>query len=258
MVYPQIHDSENNNLHNIKTVPVDGVNTLELSNVEFQDHYNLVQRLETVDMEAGARVAGSRFHYWRGGGALLELALVQYAMPRAAAAGFVPHITPDAARSSVVDACGFRPRSNVEDGGSGEASQIYRMTPVADERGEHSADPLCLVATAEIPLVAMKQQQILDGSSLPESVAGLSHCFQAEAGARGRDTRGIYRLHQFTKVELVTLSHPSHSNAELQRLLDFQTSLYADLGQTFRVLQMPSHELGACVFEKCNIEAWMP
>ncbi|KAJ2831263.1 seryl-tRNA synthetase [Coemansia erecta] len=245
-------------LHNIKTVPVDGVNTLELSNMEFQDHYDLVQRLGIVDMEAGARVAGSRFHYWRGGGALLELALVQYAMTRAAAAGFVPHITPDAARSSVVDACGFRPRSSAEDGGSGEASQIYRMTPVADERGEHSADPLCLVATAEIPLVAMKQQQILDGSSLPESVAGLSHCFRAEAGARGRDTRGIYRLHQFTKVELVTLSHPTHSDTELQRLLDFQTSLYADLGLTFRVLQMPSHELGASAYQKYDIEAWMP
>ncbi|KAJ2282964.1 seryl-tRNA synthetase [Coemansia sp. RSA 370] len=179
-------------------------------------------------------------------------------MTRAAAAGFVPHITPDAARSSVVDACGFRPRPSAEDGGSGEASQIYRMTPVADERGEHSADPLCLVATAEIPLVAMKQQQILDGSSLPESVAGLSHCFRAEAGARGRDTRGIYRLHQFTKVELVTLSHPTHSDTELQRLLDFQTSLYADLGLTFRVLQMPSHELGASAYQKYDIEAWMP
>ncbi|KAJ2137860.1 hypothetical protein EV180_007457 [Coemansia sp. RSA 518] len=134
-----------------------------------------------------------------------------------ATAGFVPHITPDAARSSVVDACGFRLRSNVEDvcDGSGEASQIYRMTPVADERGEHNANPLCLVATAEIPWVTMKQQQILDGFSPPEPPSRLSHCFRTKAGARGRDTRGIYRLHQFAKVKLVTLSHPSHSDAEL-------------------------------------------
>ncbi|KAJ2425586.1 hypothetical protein GGF47_002481 [Coemansia sp. RSA 2524] len=132
-----------------------------------------------------------------------------------ATAGFVPHITPDAAQSSVVDACGFCPRSSAEDGGSGEASQIYRMTPVADERGEHNADPLCLVATAEIPWVIMKQQQTLDGFSPPKSPSRLSHCFQTKAGARGRDIRGIYRLHQFTKVELVTLSHPSHSDAEL-------------------------------------------
>ncbi|KAJ2648444.1 hypothetical protein IW137_001235 [Coemansia sp. RSA 1287] len=178
---------------------VDGVNTLELSNVEFQDHYDLVQRLGI-----------------RGGGALLELALMQYAMTRATA-GFVPHITPDAAQSSVVDACGFRLRSNVEDvcGESGEASQIYRMTPVADERGEHNADPLYLVATAEIPWVIIKQQQTLDGFSPPESPSRLSHCFRTKAGARGRDTRGIYRLHQFAKVKLVTLSHPTHSDTEL-------------------------------------------
>ncbi|KAJ2738983.1 hypothetical protein H4R23_000777 [Coemansia sp. Cherry 401B] len=256
----------NGDLHNVKTVPKNGIDTRDLSSAEFQDHYDLALNLGIVDMEAGAKVAGSRFHYWRGPGALLELALVQYAMTRATAAGFIPHITPDAARTSVVDACGFRPRSNAEDtqageaGHLGEASQIYRMTPVAEESHgeEHVADPLCLVATAEIPLVAMKQQQILNHTSLPMSLAGLSHCFRAEAGARGRDTRGIYRLHQFTKVELVTLSHPENSESELARLVDFQTALYADLGLTFRVLQMPTYELGASAYQKYDIEAWMP
>ncbi|KAI8322840.1 seryl-tRNA synthetase [Martensiomyces pterosporus] len=259
-------------LHEIERVPLDGANHSELSDQEFKDHYDLALSLGIIDMESGAKVAGSRFHYWKGAGALLELALVQYAMTRAVSAGFVPHITPDVARSSVVDACGFRPRSSAEDtqldaqlgGGSqttGEASQIYRVTPVAEESREESgvaADPLCLIATAEIPLVAMKQQQILDSHELPLSIAGLSHCFRAEAGARGRDTRGIYRLHQFTKVELVSLVLPEQSQGELQRLVDFQTSLYADLGLTFRVLQMPTFELGASAYQKYDIEAWMP
>ncbi|KAJ2817995.1 seryl-tRNA synthetase, partial [Coemansia sp. 'formosensis'] len=267
----RIHGS----LHEVGKVPSDGVNASDLSDRDFKDHYDLALNLGIIDMEAGAQVAGSRFHYWRGAGALLELALVQYAMTRAVSAGFTPHITPDIARSSVVDACGFRPRSNTEEarlhtemgggeaiaGGhsSGESSQIYRVTPVAEEsRHEEGADPLCLVGTAEIPLVAMKQQQILDKAVLPMSLAGLSHCFRAEAGARGRDTRGIYRLHQFTKVELVILSRPESSNDELARLLDFQTKLYADLGLTFRILQMPTHELGASAYQKFDIEAWMP
>ncbi|KAJ2852164.1 seryl-tRNA synthetase [Coemansia brasiliensis] len=256
----------NGNLHTIGTVPLDGIGT-KLSDTEFQDHYDLALKLGIVDMEAGAKVAGSRFHYWRGAGALLELALVQYAMTRAVAAGFTPHITPDAARSSIIDACGFRPRSHSEEerlcSGEkqpGEASQIYRMSPVAEESSgeEHAADPLCLVATAEIPLVAMKQKQILENTLLPMRLAGLSHCFRAEAGARGRDTRGIYRLHQFTKVELVTLAHPENSENELSRLVDFQKSLFADLGLTFRVLQMPTFELGASAYQKFDIEAWMP
>ncbi|KAJ2650718.1 seryl-tRNA synthetase [Coemansia sp. RSA 1250] len=254
----------NGNLHTTDRVPLD--DSGKLSDVEFQDHYDLALKLGIVDMEAGAKVAGSRFHYWRGAGALLELALVQYAMTRAVAAGFTPHITPDAARSSIIDACGFRPRSHSEEEqlGSeakhvGEASQIYRMSPVAEESSkEHAADPLCLVATAEIPLVAMKQKQILDSTVLPMRLAGLSHCFRAEAGARGRDTRGIYRLHQFTKVELVTLAHPDNSESELFRLVEFQKSLFADLGLTFRVLQMPTFELGASAYQKFDIEAWMP
>ncbi|KAJ1663959.1 Serine--tRNA ligase, mitochondrial [Coemansia sp. RSA 1813] len=247
-------------LHKIDRVPEDGVDTAKLSQTPFADHLSLAERLGLVDMAAGASVAGSRFHYWRGAGALLELALVQYAMTRAVAAGFEPHITPDIARSSVVDACGFRPRPDAHDGSSGEASQIYRVTPVAEEARDDTAaaDPLCLVATAEIPLVAMRKQTVLSSASLPQSFAGLSHCFRAEAGARGRDTRGLYRLHQFTKVELVTLAHPDGSDAELARLVDFQTALYADLGLTFRVLQMPTHELGAAAYQKVDIEAWMP
>ncbi|KAJ1729822.1 seryl-tRNA synthetase [Coemansia biformis] len=249
-------------LHNIHKVPLDGVDTRALSDADFRDHYDLALRLGIVDMEAGAKVAGSRFHYWRGAGALLELALVQFAMTRAAAAGFTLHITPDAARSSVVDACGFQPRPGADEaaGTAGEASQIYRITPVAHDA--HGAadedDPLCLVATAEIPLVAMKQQQLLGSATLPMSLAGMGHCFRAEAGARGRDTRGIYRLHQFTKVELVVLALPEHSDAELARLVSFQESLYADLGLTFRVLQMPTQELGASAYQKFDVEAWMP
>ncbi|KAJ2585885.1 hypothetical protein EV177_009865, partial [Coemansia sp. RSA 1804] len=178
-------------------------------------------------------------------------------MTRAVGAGFVPHVTPDVARASVVAACGFRPREDTTSGGNGSACQTYRV-----EHESHAAsssdDPLCLVATAEIPLVAMHAGSVVDGARLPMSLAGVSHCFRAEAGARGRDTRGVYRVHQFTKVELVTLAHPDRSAHELTRLVDFQASLYADLGLTFRVLLMPTHELGAAAFQKFDIEAWMP
>ncbi|KAJ2853048.1 seryl-tRNA synthetase [Coemansia erecta] len=271
-------------LHTVDKIPLDISDNTKPSDLDFKDHYDLALDLGIVDMEAGARVAGSRFHYWRGAGALLELALVQYAMTRAAAAGFTPHITPDIARSSIVDACGFRPRSGAEEDArlnvytdvnkddkaemahnrhsAGEASQIYRVSPVAEESSSADShadpDPLCLVATAEIPLVAMRAQQMLDRRELPMKFAGLSHCFRAEAGARGRDTRGIYRLHQFTKVELVTLALPEDSQRELCRLVDFQTALYEDLGLTFRVLQMPTYELGASAYQKFDIEAWMP
>ncbi|KAJ2607680.1 seryl-tRNA synthetase [Coemansia sp. RSA 1804] len=247
-------------LHTIDRVPEDGVDQRHLSQKPFADHADLAARLGLVDLAAGAAVAGARFHYWRGAGALLELALVQYAMTRAVGAGFVPHVTPDVARASVVAACGFRPREDTtsgSNGGNGSACQTYRV-----EHESHAAsssdDPLCLVATAEIPLVAMHAGSVVDGARLPMSLAGVSHCFRAEAGARGRDTRGVYRVHQFTKVELVTLAHPDRSDHELTRLVDFQASLYADLGLTFRVLLMPTHELGAAAFQKFDIEAWMP
>ncbi|KAJ1723824.1 seryl-tRNA synthetase [Coemansia erecta] len=219
----------------------------------FRDHLDVATGLGIVDLAAAARVAGSRFVFWRGAGALLELALVQWAVGRAMLAGFTPHVTPDMARASVVDACGFRPRPSATGAAAGEPSQIYRVAPEALDAP--ADDPLCLVATAEIPLVAMRQGQVVQ---VPERVAGLSHCFRAEAGARGRDTRGVYRLHQFTKVELVALTLPEHSDAELDRLVEFQAGLYADLGLTFRVLDMPMHELGASAYRKFDIEAWMP
>ncbi|KAJ2375927.1 seryl-tRNA synthetase [Coemansia sp. RSA 2607] len=218
-----------------------------------RDHLDVALRLGIVDLQAAARVAGSRFVFWRKAGALLELALVQWAVGRAVQAGFTPHVTPDMARASVVDACGFRPRSSGSPEGGGEPSQTYRATPEALEAP--ADDPLCLVATAEIPLVAMRLGQEVH---VPERLAGLSHCFRAEAGARGRDTRGVYRLHQFTKVELVVLARPDESNTELDRLVDFQAALYADLGLTFRVLDMPMHELGASAYRKYDVEAWMP
>ncbi|KAJ2808195.1 seryl-tRNA synthetase [Coemansia guatemalensis] len=136
------------------------------------------------------------------------------------------------------------------------------MSPLTDEgrsrSGKNTDDPLCLVATAEIPLVAMYQDNILKQDQLPINLAGTSHCFRAEAGSRGRDTRGIYRLHQFTKVELVTISDPSESDEELQKLVKFQESLYKALGLTYRVVEMPTQELGASAYQKFDIEAWMP
>ncbi|KAJ1680046.1 seryl-tRNA synthetase, partial [Spiromyces aspiralis] len=260
---------------------------------EVHDHYDLALGLGIADISAGARVAGSRFHYWTGAGVLLEQALVQFTLQRAIERGYVPYAVPEMARADIVGACGFRPRNthySSEDGGSSssEPSQIYQVRPVAVEAHEadNAQNPLCMIATAEIPLVAYHAgrvfnypppdmmrpaekggpgqarawmpEQGLQNEALPVRMVGVSHCFRAEAGARGRDTRGLYRLHQFTKVELVALTTRHHSDAMLEEIREVQESIFRDLGLTFRVLDMPTQELGNAAYRKYDIEAWMP
>src|SRR6202008_4819881 len=162
------------------------------------DHVKLAEALDLVDFEAGASVAGQKFYFLKNEGALLELALIQYAMQALVAEGYTPVITPDLARVEVLEGIGFMPRDP-----NPETRQVYTV----------AGTDLCLVATAEVTLGGMPRDKVLDEKQLPQKYVGLSHCFRTEAGAPGRDTRGLYRVHQFTKVEMFAFCTANQSEA---------------------------------------------
>ncbi len=208
-----------------------------------KDHVELCEALELVDFEAGSRVTGQKFYFLKNEGALLELALVQFAMQKLSKAGFTPVITPDLARNEILEGIGFIPRDP-----NPETRQVYT---VADT-------DLCLVATAEITLGGMHKDQILDETRLPLRYVGLSHCFRTEAGAPGRDTRGLYRVHQFTKVEIFAFTTPDQSESLHQEILALEESIFQDLGLPYHVLDTCTGDLGGPAYRKYDLEAWMP
>ena len=199
--------------------------------------------LDLADFEAGASVAGQKFYFLKNEGALLELALVHFAMAKLVREGFTPVITPDVARVEVLEGIGFQPRDPNPD-----VRQIYA---IADT-------DLCLVATAEITLGGMHRDHILDGANLPLLYAGLSHCFRTEAGAPGRDTRGLYRVHQFTKVEMFAFCTPEQSEEIHHRILRIEEEIFQALGLPYHVLDTCSGDLGGPAYRKYDLEAWMP
>ena len=205
-----------------------------------RDHVAVGETLGLFDFDAGAKASGTRFVYLKGAAALLELALVQWAMSRAVAAGFTPYTTPDLVRAGAVEKCGFQPRA--------ANTQVYAV----------EGSELCLTGTAEIPLGAVYADEVLPMTALPVRMAAFGHCFRTEAGAAGASTRGLYRLHQFSKVELFVVCSPEQSDAIHEQLLDFETRLYAELGLHFKVLDMPACDLGAPAYRKFDVEAWMP
>ena len=206
------------------------------------DGHTVVARGGGDDFEAGARVAGQKFYYLRNEAVLLDLALQHYALSVAQRHGFTLHVTPDLARESVLDGLGFNPR--------GESSQIYSV----------ANSDLCLVGTAEITLGGMLADQILEAERLPLKLAGLSHCFRTEAGSHGQESRGLYRVHQFTKVELFVFTEGDleHSEAMHRNLLDIEEEVFQGLGLPYRVLDIASGDLGGPAYRKYDIEAWMP
>jgi seryl-tRNA synthetase len=205
-----------------------------------KDHVALAEALGLVDFEAGSRVAGQKFYFLKNEGALLEMALVQYAMRTLAAEGFTPVITPDLARVEVLEGIGFIPR--------GPETQIYSI--------ENS--DLCLIATAEITLGGMHRDQILDAARLPLRYVGLSHCFRTEAGAPGRDTRGLYRVHQFTKVEMFAFTTPEQSEDVHEQMLALEEKIFQGLGLPYQVIDTCTGDLGGPAYRKYDLEAWMP
>jgi seryl-tRNA synthetase len=170
------------------------------------------------------------------------MALVQYAMQTVVRRGYTPIITPDLARVDVLEGIGFMPRDSVE------TRQVYT---VADT-------DLCLIATAEITLGGMHKDQIFDEGDLPRRYVGLSHCFRTEAGAAGRDTRGLYRVHQFTKVEMFAFCTPEQSEAIHQEIREIEEEIFKGLGLAFHVIDTCTGDLGGPAYRKYDLEAWMP
>jgi seryl-tRNA synthetase len=205
-----------------------------------KDHVALAEALDLVDFEAGAAVAGQKFYFLKNEAALLEIALVQYAMTTLVKHGYTPIITPDVARAEVLEGIGFIPR--------GPETQIYSI---------ENTD-LCLIATAEITLGGMHRNQTFDEEKMPRKYVGLSHCFRTEAGAPGRDARGLYRVHQFTKVEMFAFCAAEQSDALHEEILKIEEEVFQGLGLPFHVIDTCTGDLGGPAYRKYDLEAWMP
>ncbi|MBA2508980.1 MAG: serine--tRNA ligase [Nocardioidaceae bacterium] len=204
-----------------------------------RDHLELGTLLKAIDVERGAKVSGARFYFLTGVGAMLELALVQMAMERAEQWGFTPMIPPALVRSRAMDGTGFLGQA---------AADVYHLP----------ADDMYLVGTSEVPLAAYHSDEMLDGSSLPRRYAAFSPCFRREAGSYGKDTRGIFRVHWFDKVEMFTYTTLEESYAEHERLLSYEREWLTALELPFRVIDVAAGDLGASAVRKFDCEAWIP
>jgi len=206
---------------------------------EPRDHLEIGTDLGLIDMETGAKVAGSRFAYIKGDLVLLELALVRFAIDVVRGEGHEPVVPPVLVREEALYGTGFLP---------GDRDQIYEVPK----------DDLFLVGTSEVSLAALHADEILEAERLPLRYAGFSPCFRREAGAAGRDTRGIFRVHQFDKVEMFSFVEPSESAAEHERLLAIEERILAELEIPYRVVNVAAGDLGAPAAKKYDCEAWIP
>ncbi|HEX6689266.1 MAG TPA: serine--tRNA ligase [Solirubrobacterales bacterium] len=206
---------------------------------EPRDHLEIGTELGLIDMESAARLSGSRFAYLKGDLVLLELALVRFALDLVRGEGHEPVVPPVLVREEALYGTGFLP---------GDRDQIYEVPK----------DDLYLVGTSEVALAGLHAEQILDPGQLPLRYAGFSPCFRREAGAAGRDTRGIFRVHQFDKVEMFSFVEPSESAAEHERLLAIEERILGELEIPYRVVNVAAGDLGAPAAKKYDCEAWIP
>jgi seryl-tRNA synthetase len=205
-----------------------------------RDHVEIGDSLGIIDFDAGAKVAGSKFYFLRGDAVLLELGLVRYAMDFLIERGYQPTITPDLARDEHLVGTGFIPR--------GPETQIYSVED----------SDLSLIATSEIALAGSLADEIVEENELPIRLAGLSHCFRTEAGSHGRASRGLYRVHQFTKVEMFAFTTPEQSEAMHNEMLQIEEHIFQGLGLPYRVVDICTGDLGGAAYRKYDLEAWMP
>jgi seryl-tRNA synthetase len=204
------------------------------------DHVELADQHNLIDFEGAARVAGHGFYFLKNEAVLLELALQQYAVELLIRENFTPTVTPDLARGDVLRGIGFIPR--------GPETQIYSIENY----------DLNLVATAEITLGGLYAGQVIEADELPIKLCGISHCFRTEAGAAGRAARGLYRVHQFTKVEMFAFTRPDESEDMHNYFLDLECEIFDGLGIPYRVLDIATGDLGGPAYRKFDLEAWMP
>ncbi len=204
------------------------------------DHLQLGEKWDWIDFEGGARTTGAGFYFLKGELVLLDLALQQWAVRELVKRGFLPTITPDLAQDSILLGIGFMPR--------GPETQVYSIDGTS----------LSLVGTAEITLGGLYANQILNEEHLPLRVCGISHCYRTEAGAAGRASRGLYRVHQFTKVEMFGFTTPEQSEAMHQELKQIECELFDALEIPYRVVDTATGDLGGPAYRKFDLEAWMP
>src|SRR5215210_1642651 len=207
---------------------------------ELKDHVELGESLGIIDFDAGAKTTGSKFYFLRGDAVLLELGLVRYALDIITEYGYLPTITPDLARDRMLIGTGFIPR--------GPETQIYSVED----------SDLSLIATAEITLAGQHVDEIISEERLPLRFAGLSHCFRTEAGSHGRASRGLYRVHQFTKVEMFAFSTPEQSEDIHNEMVEIEERIFQGLGLPYRVVDTCTGDLGGAAYRKYDLEAWMP
>jgi seryl-tRNA synthetase len=205
-----------------------------------KDHLELGKALGILNFETGAKVTGSQFYFLYGDGALLELALTNYVFDKLSKVGFLPVITPDLAKSRFYLGTGYMPKGN--------EAQTYTI---------EGAD-LGLIATAEVTLAGSHADEIIPEEKLPLKYLGYSHCFRQEGGSYGKYSKGLYRVHQFTKTEMFIYCKPEESEKFHQLILDMEEEIYQELGLPYRVLEMCTGDLGAMAVRKFDIEAWMP
>lgn len=217
-----------------------GVTPIRQFDFQPLDHVALGEKLGLYDLEAGARTTGHGFYFLKNDGVLLDLALQRYALGVLIDEGFTLTTTPDLARNEILEGIGFNPR--------GPETQVYSI---------ENTD-LSLVGTAEITLGGMFSGLTLDDEQLPLKICGISHCFRTEAGAHGQATRGIYRVHQFTKVEMFAYTLPESSDAMHDALLAIECKIFDGLGIPYRVIDTASGDLGGPAYRKFDLEAWMP
>lgn len=204
-----------------------------------RDHLDLAAANDLIDMERGARTSGSRFAYLKGDLVFLQFALVQFALEKLAAKGFLPVVVPVLVRDEAMYGTGFFPT---------DMQQVYRV----------EADGLNLVGTSEVPLAALHMDEILDEAELPLRYVGYSSCFRREAGAAGKDTRGIFRVHQFDKVEMFSFCPPGESTTEHDFMRSVQEEILQDLDLPYRAVNVAAGDLGASAAKKYDLEAWLP
>lgn len=204
------------------------------------DHVDLGRRLDILDFDAGTKVAGSKFYFLKREAVLLQHAIKSYVFEKAMKAGFIPLQTPDICHNHILEGVGFSPK--------GDESNTYLLDGLEKS----------LIATAEICVGGMHAGEILDAQELPLLYVAESHCFRREAGAAGRSGKGLYRVHQFEKVELFVICHPDQSGIFHERVLSLQEEIYSELNIPYRVVLNCSGDLGAPAYKKYDLEAWMP
>lgn len=204
------------------------------------DHVQLAEKLDLIDFERGTKVSGAKFYYFKNEVALLELALIQYAFEITMKHGFTPFVTPDIAKREILDNMGYNPR--------GESTQVYNI--------ENS--DLSLVGTAEITMGGYHKDEVLKEEDLPKKYVALSHCFRTEAGSYSKFSKGIFRVHQFTKVEMFMYSTPEKSEEAHKELLSIEKEVFDGLKIPYRVIDHCTADLGAPSYRTFDLEAWMP